>query len=68
MYACHDMPARQNTHSMIKLYAVLTDLHVGAPDIVQDLCLADIDMTQNAADGRAQHRLVSGGTSNLQAG
>jgi hypothetical protein len=33
-------------------------LHVGAPDVVQNLCLADIDVTQDAADGGAQHCLV----------
>lgn len=44
------------------------DLHVGAPDVVQDLCLAHIDVTQDTADGGAQHRLVSSGTSSLKAG
>jgi hypothetical protein len=44
-----------------------THLHVGAPDVVQDLGLAHIDVTQDAADRRAKHRLVCLGTRHLKA-
>ena len=43
-------------------------LHIGPADIIEDLGLADIDVPQDAADGRPEQLLVGVLTSNLGAG
>ena len=38
-------------HAAPQISGLSTDLHIGALDVVQDLGLADVDMSKNAADG-----------------